>query len=421
MATRESPISILERGLGRKLRVVALTQNYGFCFFYRIKWPMMALFDLGLVDFIAINPAMALDMVGQAILEADVIIFHYAAPAPLLCAYADLIKKFGHKKIIVSEFDDDYMSINPVNQSYRYYGTEDVYIANGTPLWKDGMKCNNNGDDSPFSIEKNKERIEQMKHACDQSDAISVTTGHLADAFKFTETPKLILGNYIYPDEEIMPMGEKNNDILTIGWQGGDSHYEDLHSIIHVLERIKDRYGDKVKFKFWGAEFVKLFSRVDGEHVKWCRPIDFLSEFSKNLPDIGIVPLVDNKFNRAKSNIKWLEYSYYAIPSVVAREIPYSTDGIHGETLLYYQSPGQMYKNLCLLIEDEMMRKSIGEKARQYVLKNYDIRNKCIKWYDCYIRLLKGKEQNGDIHLEHGIHQQFDHLFQLHDKPENQV
>ncbi|CAB4177937.1 hypothetical protein UFOVP1009_16 [uncultured Caudovirales phage] len=380
--------------MNRPLRVLALTENEGFCFFYRIKWPMMALHELGLIELVVMKPSFNTpDSIGEHASMADVIIFHYAQPDTLLMKYSKLIKKHWIKQILVSEFDDDYTSLSPLNHAYKYFGQENVITLNGKELWIDGKIFDSNDSNEPvFNIQENKDRLWKMQDACCESDLITTTNKILLDTFHFSESKKQVLGNYIYPIPEIMPMGTMpDNDFITIGWQGGDSHYEDLYSCMPTLEKIKEKYGDKVKFKFFGAKFPGLYKRIDGDFIPWIKPIDFYKKFSENLFDIGIIPLVDNKFNRSKSNIKWLEYSYYGIPSVVANVIPYSLDGTHDVNLLYYNSPGQMFKNLCTLIDSKEERKRISINAKAYVVENYDIRKHCLKWYDAYIDCLSKK------------------------------
>lgn len=379
-----------------RIRILVITPNEGACFFYRLKWPLMALFEEGKIELVVLKSDRH-HMFPDFVEWAHVVIFQFANPPYFVTEYARILKESPIPKVIICEFDDDVISAQPENPAYKQFGTEEVYLKtfdeNGNREWLYKNGENRYDDDSgPFDIEANKLRIAMLKEAVWNADVVTMTTPRLESTFKNYAKRTQVLPNNIYPIPEVMPAGsKKERDYVLIGWQGGDSHYFDLLSCIDTMKKIKDKYGDKVKFRFMGANFPMLYSVVDAEYVRPCEPKDFFRVFSEDTLDIGIVPLVDNQFNRSKSNIKWLEYSYYEIPAVVAHVPPYSDDGEHGKTLLYYKTQSQLFKNLCKLIDSEVLRKEMGANAKAYVLANYDIRKNCHRWYDLFVEQLRLK------------------------------
>jgi glycosyltransferase involved in cell wall biosynthesis len=341
-----------------------------------------------LVDFVVIDLDSQLHIFGEWAAWADVIIFQFAHPADLVIDTINLINEEKLPKLVVVEFDDNYNAIHPTNEAYRYFGTSEIRVNNGKWLWRNKKKLSKKEDKVPFDIVRNHRRLTSMNKACQMADIVTTTTRRLADTFNLNNVHPL--PNFISPD--FMPLNNKPaRDYVVIGWQGGDSHYNDLITVFPVLKRIKEAYGDRVKFRFMGADFRRMYSEVKGEFTEWIEPGDFFDKFSNDVFDIGIIPLLDTDFNRAKSNIKWLEYSYYNIPSVVSKVPPYSDDGDHGNNILFYTTEDEMFSHIKKLIDDPIFRFKLAHEARKHVLKNYDIRTYCHKWYDLYLDKLNEK------------------------------
>lgn len=371
-----------------KLKVLVLSSNTGFCYFYRLKWPLSDLSKKGLVDYIKLNPVTDLGLVREFIPYADIVISQFGQPQSLINEIIDLVNKYKLKKAIIIEFDDDYMSLHPTNLAYKYFGTKEIQLKDGRYIWKDGEEGLHN-DGEVFDHKRNIELQKSILKVCSKADAITVSTDNLSKVYKKYNKNTFVLNNFINITQ--MPFKNIQNNKVVIGWQGGDSHYEDLYKVMPTLKKIKDKYGDKIEFKFMGACFKNLYNEVDGIYIPWVDPKNFFNTFCDNLFDIGLIPLTNNIFNRSKSNIKWLEYSYYMIPSVVSKVEPYSLDGMHEKNIMYYRNDNEMYNHIEKLILNKEFRNRLGYDSRQYVLKNYNITDKSIQWYNLYKTILSRK------------------------------
>jgi len=393
---------------GWKLRICVISRQEGFCYYYRIKWPLAELERRGLVEVIGIdltnkefikNPAQWFDKV---IDWADIFIFQYSAPSDILTKFNDLCIKEKIPKLFISEFDDDVTQTHPSNRYYRYGGLENIKINNKW-LWKDKTLCDHSNEHKDktkeeqkefiFDLDLNRKRVLKILRAVMYSDIITTTTKELANVFRTYNSNICVLPNYINPD--VMPDGKKKKrDYILIGWQGGDSHHHDLKLIMPALKRIKDEYKDKVKFRFTGAKFTKMYKELDAEFIPWIEPDKFYDKFSEDILDIGLIPLLDpevNKFNISKSNIKWLEYSYYGIPSVVSGCKPYIQNIENNVTGVLCHSTNDWYDSIKTLIEDPFLRFNIGANAKKEVNLKYTIQTHAHKWYDFYMAALKNK------------------------------
>lgn len=105
---------------------------------------------------------------------------------------------------------------------------------------------------------------------------------------------------------------------LVIGWAGGNSHRDDLNIIKSVLLEVLDNRPNVV------AALAGC-----GEHIQHPRVIHLnavvIEHYHKLLStfDIGLAPLVDDRFNRAKSDLKPLEYAAVGIPCIASPVGPY--------------------------------------------------------------------------------------------------
>lgn len=159
---------------------------------------------------------------------------------------------------------------------------------------------------------------------------------------------------------------------VTIGWVGGASHTEDLELVKDTIFQILEKYphvrftcmhGIPPFFKDkWHINCVEEFKPMN-LYPAWVRKQNF---------DIGIAPLVDNNFNRGKSNLRWLEMSAMGIPTVCS-PLPHFTGSVkHGLTGMIAESPAQWMEYLSALIESENLRRTIGHNAHEEIRVNWN-------------------------------------------------
>jgi glycosyltransferase involved in cell wall biosynthesis len=89
--------------------------------------------------------------------------------------------------------------------------------------------------------------------------------------------------------------------------------------------------------------------------------------------DIGLVPLDDSPFERAKFPFKLLQYMALGVPAVCARVGVAASLVQHGENGLLASSPDEWREALEMLIADAASRKRLGEAGRQSVADHYTV------------------------------------------------
>jgi glycosyltransferase involved in cell wall biosynthesis len=179
-------------------------------------------------------------------------------------------------------------------------------------------------------------------------------------------------------------MYKKNSQALVIGWTGSFSTIEHFEYGVPALLAIKKKYGDKVRFKLIGdSQYKNEALGIQG--VAW-HPDTELEELGEI--DIGIMPLPDNEWTRGKCGFKGLTYMSLAIPAVLA-PVGINKDIIRdGENGFLADTTEEWVEKLSLLIENEKLRKKIGEAGKKTVWEFYSQASQRERYVQLFKKLL---------------------------------
>ena len=240
-----------------------------------------------------------------------------------------------------------------------------------------------------------------MLYAIAEADFVTVPTELLKEKLLPFNRNTIIIPNFIddhlwqYTDEDDKA---ESDDVVTIGYMGSYTHQSDLELITPVLRRIAEEFGDKVKFKVWGVPLPsELSACANFEYLPAISSVytEFVGQFKREKVDIFIAPLVNNEFNRAKSHLKYLEYSAMQVPGVFSNLEPYSAvinDGING---FLASTQDEWYRKISKLINDPFLRIEVGTNAFEGVIENWSLSenaNYLSKTYDAL--KVKNKDLN---------------------------
>jgi glycosyltransferase involved in cell wall biosynthesis len=206
-------------------------------------------------------------------------------------------------------------------------------------------------------------------------DYVSVSTQELKNHYLEFNSNVHVLPNLIDERKWNFPIIKNTSKIITIGFYGNRGHIEDVKMIEEAILGIARKYGSRVKFVFVGCITDKLRSM---KHITFIEPnfhyLNWPQRLAQLQLDIGIVPLVNTKFNRCVSAIKWFEYSALKIPVIFSDVIPYNELIIDSETgLLVNDDPDSWSKALDKLIQDKKTRKQIAKNAKDTVYSNFTL------------------------------------------------
>jgi len=112
--------------------------------------------------------------------------------------------------------------------------------------------------------------------------------------------------------------------------------------------------------------------------------------------DILLAPLVDNKFNNFKSNLKQVEASTRKLPIICSDVVPYNVDGINGENCFLIKPTKNeartWFRALKKLIVDPELRISMGNKLYEDFKDKYSLENVNRKRVKLYKSLIHKEE-----------------------------
>jgi glycosyltransferase involved in cell wall biosynthesis len=230
-----------------------------------------------------------------------------------------------------------------------------------------------------------RESITALMRAC---DAVTVSTNVLAQSVQpyVSDKPIFVVENSLDVERWEEDYAKKQNtkkDTITIGWMASGSHTIDAPLVIPALLRaLKEDDRVRVKLIGWvgwdiiGEKFDRYRHRIDtSDWVNYVQLPKVMREI-----DIGICPLIDNLFNRSKSNLKWLQYSALGAATVASDLDPYKDieDGVDG--LLVEETQEAWSDAIMSLLKDDKKRVSMGNEARETLLKKWDVRNRAADW-----------------------------------------
>jgi glycosyltransferase involved in cell wall biosynthesis len=136
-----------------------------------------------------------------------------------------------------------------------------------------------------------------------------------------------------------------------------------------------------------GAAHEPRVTACMDEALPW---VDGLAAFGSALaaagPDIGIAPLLDEPFNRAKSELHWLDYAMAGAPTLATSfdgPGPYDVirDGVDG---LLARSAGDWERQLRRLAASRTLREELAGRARERVMAEYTLAERALEWADVF-------------------------------------
>lgn len=211
------------------------------------------------------------------------------------------------------------------------------------------------------------------------SDVVIAGNEYLASyARQFNENVHVI-PSCIDLDLNIPELANKANNKICIGWSGSETTLHQFLIIKNVLLSIQKKYGDKIYFKVISGRSDYELSGLNIKSVKWQKETE--AEELKEL-DIGLMPLPDNEWSKGKCSMKGIQYMGLGIPAVMSN-VGMNKEVIeHGINGMLATTEKDWEQILCLLIENEFLRKEIGFAGRATIEKKYSIQAWKDKWLE---------------------------------------
>lgn len=195
--------------------------------------------------------------------------------------------------------------------------------------------------------------------------------------------PAWLFKNYIDFDDKRWDVPKIEHDKIIIGWMGGNSHEKDLRIIENVIDEILSRYDVQFQFVTFCPDWLKK------KNIRYIPTAGSMDSYTPMIAqfDIGIIPLIDNEFNRAKTDLKYLEYSRLKVPTIASKSNVYPIqNNVNGLTVR--NKTDDWVKAISTLIEDETLRIKLANNAYDYVKDERTIASNVYKYVDIGRKIL---------------------------------
>lgn len=226
--------------------------------------------------------------------------------------------------------------------------------------------------------------------------AVTCSTKVLADEVREHNPYVKIFKNQIAvlaPEKNFEDKGE-----ITVFF-GAVNRSEEWDDIMPVINKFAKKYGKKLRFivisdiKFFEAleSQNKFFVLDKSTGIKEFVSYNvYMNELYK--ADIALLPLQDNIFNRAKSDLKFIE-SGNAQVAVLASPTVYESVIKDGETGFIYRTPREFQTKFKILIEDKIKRIEMSKAAYEYVKKERLLVNHIEERYNWMQEMYKKRDE----------------------------
>lgn len=228
-------------------------------------------------------------------------------------------------------------------------------------------------------------------------DYVTTTTEYFKNIIKdyFPEDKIYVFENGISSNDEQFSIKKNKSDNIRIGLTGGSSHTEDIKQLLEFPKYLTDKQLDEIELVFCGydnknaenvvidetgkvvertpladkdnwwvqtenkfKQEVKNYKRIESKDI-------MKGEFGKIYEDIDVllVPLTNNKFNRCKSELKFIEAGFTNTAVISSKVIPYSNFGVNEEDCLFVKeaTPQAWAKAIKKILRDKDLLKKIKD------------------------------------------------------------
>lgn len=200
----------------------------------------------------------------------------------------------------------------------------DRLTARNIPLFVDS-------DDAFFLVPAHVDQDRVLRHLMSAAREVWFSTETLASYYDEIRVPKRVIPNALDPrfwrnyrnPVTIKPSGA----VVRFLYMGTSTHDGDFSLVYPAFEKLAQRFPDRFTLTFVGAVrqpprqpwINQMVPPPDqGSYPMFARWLMSHSAF-----DVGIAPLEEGQFNRAKSDIKFLDYSAAGLLSLVSEAAPY--------------------------------------------------------------------------------------------------
>lgn len=350
------------------MRVYVYPADLAGCGYYRLIWVSMYLKSIG-KDIRLIHPSQRNKITGgrsadgrlvqvSVPKDADVIVFQRLTSRTIVEGI-NIMRQNG--VAVVVDVDDDMRTVAQQNPAWRQFHPGKGVVDTSEYNWMNGQR------------------------ACESASLVTVSSDALLKRYgqprRAEDGPHgLILRNYV---PEVLTDIEHVEEPGVIGW-GGSLHSHPTDPDVLGTSMLRLTRDGEFRFKVVGPPkgTKQAFHLLQAPEATGAVPIDrWPHELSKL--SVGIAPLKDTVFNRAKSWLKPLEYAAVGVPSVMSDLPEYALINSLGVGRLA-RNARDWHRESKRLLSDDAYRLDMSERGRAIVRERLTLERNALQWWDAW-------------------------------------
>ncbi len=192
--------------------------------------------------------------------------------------------------------------------------------------------------------------------------AVQTTTPELANVLRQRNPELALFPNAVAMLPEVRNFTDPR--VLTVFF-GALNREPDWRDLIGPINAVAARLGDRLRFRVVHDE--GFFQALQTPHKKFTPLCDYDTYMDLlGTSEISLMPLDDTPFNRAKSDLKFIEAGACRVASL-ASSVVYRNSIVHGETGLIFNDPGEFHRLFLRLTMVPDLALELGNNARRMV------------------------------------------------------
>ena len=226
------------------------------------------------------------------------------------------------------------------------------------------------------------------------ADLVTVATPVLADRLRpHVTAPIRVIRNALDPAWYRAPSGVRmpgpagtDSGEIRVVYHGVPVRLRDYEVARAAVDAVAHSVHGIKRIWLGAAHEPRVAAAVD-EVEPWIKGVvPFAAALASARPDIGLAPLLDEPFNRAKSELHWLEYSLAGAPTIVSGfngPGPFDVvrDGVDG---LVARDAADWERQLRRLAGSSSLRAELADRAGERVAGEYSIESRVGEWASAY-------------------------------------
>ena len=242
-------------------------------------------------------------------------IFLCSRPSDGMCEFLDTCIRANRKVII--DMDDDFLNIPPHNEAYKYVGAGNMGYH------------------------------KKLLNVMERSNVVYASQ-ELINRYKL---PGIVIPNCYDEDNPFWDLPKVESEYFRLGFTGTRTHREDFKMILPAIRQVLSERPDVQLVVGLDEQILSNFTGFPRIQFKYIPPLVY-AEYPQSFRhiDLLLVPLINNTFNLAKSDIKLVEAGA-SRTCYVASAMPVYSDWQVLTLGGYISGPEEWYKSILHAIE----------------------------------------------------------------------